>query len=81
MKTIIEIVGVGERRAGTGKTGKPYDIVSVAFTYEDKRMNGVNAGNCVIDGAEIEKHGISPGTTLEVVLMYRNYQPYIAVIL
>ncbi len=81
MRTNVTFVGVGERRTGIGKNGKLYDIVNVAFTYDDKRMEGVNAGNCVIDGAELDKHNIYPGAECEVVLMYRNYQPYIAVIL
>lgn len=81
MKTTVYIVGVGERRTGTGKNGNPYDIVNVAFTYPDNRMAGVNAGNCVINGAELDNHSIYPGAELEVLLLYRNYQPYIAVIL
>lgn len=81
MRTVVNIVGVGERRTGTGKNGKPYDIVNVAFTYDDKRMEGVNAGNCVINGADLDAHKIYPGAEVEVLLMYRNYQPYIALIL
>lgn len=81
MKTTVEIVGVGERRTGTGKNGKPYDIVNVAFTYPDNRIEGLNAGNCVINGDDLDKHGVYVGASLEVLLMYRNYQPYIALIL
>lgn len=81
MKTVVNIVGVGERRTGTGKNGKPYDIVNVAFTYPDNRMEGVNAGNCVINGTDIDDHNIYPGADVEALILYRNYQPYIALFL
>lgn len=81
MKTTVTIVGCGERKSGTGKNGKPYDIVNVAFTYPDTRMEGVNAGNCVINGEDIAKYGIYPGAVCEALILYRNYQPYIALFL
>lgn len=78
MKTVVTIVGVGERRTGTGKNGKKYDIANVAFTYPDTRMEGVNAGNCVINGADLDTYSIYPGVEVNALIMYRNYQPYIA---
>lgn len=78
MKTIVTIVGVGERRTGKGKNGKNYDIAQVAFTYPDTRIDGVNAGNCVVNGDDLDKYKLFPGTEVEALIMYRNYQPYIA---
>lgn len=43
MRKIINIVGVGDRRQGTSKTGKPYDFTPISFTYEDRFMSGVKA--------------------------------------
>lgn len=81
MKIEITIVGTGERKAGMGKTGKPYDFVPVAFTFEDKRMEGVNAACCNVPGGEFEQYGIRPGSVVEALVLYRNYQPYIAAFL
>ena len=37
MRKIINIVGVGNRMSGTGKSsGRPYDFTPVSFTYDDK---------------------------------------------
>lgn len=45
MRKIINIVGVGERRQGTGKTGKPYDFTPISFTYEDCFLSGLKAAH------------------------------------
>lgn len=79
MKTQVTIVGVGERRTGTSKTGRQYDFVPVAFTFESRSMEGLNAGSCNVDGSYADQ--LYPGAVVEAVLIYRNYQPTIACIL
>lgn len=76
----VTIVGCGERKSGNGKKG-PYDFVPVAFTYEDKYMEGVNVGTANLDGAVFEQYGVRPGVSLEVFLYFKDYRANIAAVL
>ena len=78
MKAIVKVVGIGERRKGVStKTGKFYDFVKVACTFDDGYMAGQNAFNCSVDGDEIDRNGVVVGGEYEAVIAYRNYQPTI----
>lgn len=78
MKKYVKIVGIGERKKGVSrKTNQPYDIQKVACVFDDGYITGQNAFNCFVDGAEAEDIGLVVGHEYEVVLGYRNYQPYI----
>lgn len=82
MKTTIEIVGVGERKTGVSqKTNKPYDLVNIAYEYPDRNIEGVNATNQIIEGKWLDEYNVHVGSKHEVVLGYRNYQPYIIAII
>lgn len=82
MKAIVKVVGIGERRKGVStKTGKPYDFVKVACTFDDGYMAGQNAFNCSVDGDEVERFGLHVGGEYEAVIGYRNYQPSIIAII
>lgn len=82
MKTTIKIVGIGERKTGVSqKTQKPYDLVNIAYTYADNRMDGCNATNQIIDGSWLDEYKLEIGREFECVMSYRNYQPYIVAII
>ena len=70
MRKYINIIGVGERKAGTAKaSGKPYDFTPVAFTFEDAHISGVKAATVNIS-QNCMPVGYSPavGDTVEVFL-------------
>ena len=46
MRKTIKIVGVGDRRQGMSKTGKPYDFTPVHFCYEQPWIRGFAAASC-----------------------------------
>lgn len=69
-ETTIEIVGVGLRKTGIGKSGKAYDFVEVAFKYPDKRMDGHNVGSCLLDGCKYEQYGVRLGSVHPAMLCF-----------
>lgn len=82
MKTVVKVVGIGERKKGVSqKNGKSYDFQKVACIFDDGYIAGQYAFTCSVDGAEVEKAGIVVGGEYEVVIGYRNYQPYIIAII
>jgi len=40
---MYQVVGIGDRRTGTGKNGKPYDFTEIYCTYEDEEVTGLKA--------------------------------------
>lgn len=45
----IKIVGVGDRRQGTSKTGKAYDFTPVSFCFEKPYVKGFAAATCNVN--------------------------------
>lgn len=45
MRKTIKIVGVGDRRQGVSKTGKPYDFTPVHFVYQKHWIKGYCAAS------------------------------------
>lgn len=81
MRKIINIVGIGDRKSGISKnTNKPYDFTPVAFTYEDKFMDGLKAA-CTNLNQDCCPPGYTPtvGESLEVFMRedYRTGRVYI----
>lgn len=79
-RKIINIVGVGNRIAGTSAKGNPYDFTPISFTYEDRYTNGLKAANCNLQ-ADCCPQGYSPciGESVEVFMRedFRQGRVYI----
>ena len=48
MRKIINIVGLGDRKQGISKTGRPYDFTPISFTFEDPFTHGLKAANTLL---------------------------------
>lgn len=57
MRNPIQIVGLGDRKTGTSKAGKPYDFVAVSFLYPDKYTTGSKAATSLVPGTEVDAVG------------------------
>ena len=69
MRKYINIVGVGERRKGTGKdSGKPYDFTPVSFTYDDDYTTGVKCASVNVSQDSMRDYSPAVGDTVEVVM-------------
>lgn len=69
MRKYINIVGVGNRMSGTGKTsGKPYDFTAVSFTYDDRFITGVKCATVNISQDSMGDYTPAVGDTVEVVM-------------
>ncbi len=68
MKKNITIVGVGERKAGTGKTGKPYAFTPIAFTYEDDYFVGVKASTANVDDGTLDGYRPAVGDAVQAFI-------------
>lgn len=69
MRKYINIVGVGNRMAGTGKnSGKPYDFTPVSFTYDDRFITGVKSATVNISQDAMGEYIPAVGDTVEVVM-------------
>lgn len=80
MRKHINIVGVGRRMAGVGKTSNnPYDFTPVSFTYEDSRTNGVKAATCNINQTDMGSYTPCVGDVVEVVMRedFRSGKVYV----
>lgn len=82
MRAVCEIVGLGERKTGVGKTsGKPYDFQTVAFVFEDRFMVGRRAATANVSGPELDRCPIQVGSVVEMVLHQDNDRFFIDAIL
>lgn len=84
MRKYINIVGVGQRRAGTGKTsGKPYDFTTVAFTYDDAYTTGVKCATVNINQDSMGGYVPTIGDNVEVVMRedYKSGRVYVDAVL
>lgn len=70
-ETQITILGLGERVQGTNANGA-YDIVQMAFSYPDKRMEGVNAASIIVNGDTVER--VLVGDTVRAMLIFQKVE-------
>ena len=68
MRTVANVVGVGQRKQGVSKnSGKPYDFQSVSFTYSDPKIIGEAAATALLSGPELDAiGGVKPGDCLDI---------------
>lgn len=81
MRSTITIVGVGERKFGVSKAGKPYDFTEVSFTYEVPGYAGVKAESANFSAAALGDYKPEVGDVVEAVMHQANYRTYIDAIL
>lgn len=69
MRTVANVVGVGQRRQGVAKSsGRAYDFQSVAITYCDGRMAGEAAATPLVNGPDLDAiGGVKVGDHLDMV--------------
>ena len=49
MRTKAKVVGIGARKSGTSKKGRPYDFTPFHLIYEDKNTEGFAAAVSNVD--------------------------------
>lgn len=81
MISLITIVGIGDRKAGVGKNGKPYAFTPVHYTRKDAYVNGLVAESANIDDQTLSKCRPEIGKTYEAVTHYANFHTYVDAIL
>lgn len=83
MRKTITIVGVGDRRQGTSKTGKGYDFTPVSFTYEMPWTRGLKAATCNINQDCMPDYTPSLGDVVEAVIRedYKSGQVFVEAII
>jgi hypothetical protein len=79
-RCIVTVVGMADRMTGTSsKTGNPYDLCDVAFTFFNQW--GKNAVACaMIDGAVLDQMGVSVGSSYDAVVNQYNGKTYVDLI-
>lgn len=82
MRRIVEVIGVGQRKAGLAKkSGKKYDFTEVSIAYEDDGFFGKKAETIAIDAAVLCDRVIAPGEVLDIVMHQANFKTYVDAIL
>lgn len=77
MRKYVNVVGVGEKR----KSKKDWEYVPIAFTYDDKYINGLKAATVNV-GTDVLGDDIPLiGDTLEFVMHESNFQLYVDAVL
>lgn len=77
MKTTLTILGIGNIKAGVGKDGRPYAFVNCAFGYESKFMQGMDVIRSLVFDSNIKLENLQVGGTVEAVIGFKDYAPYI----
>lgn len=82
MRKCVQVIGVGQRKAGVGKkSGKKYDFTEIAIAYDCDGFNGMTAETVAVDSALIGERTIVPGEVLDVVMHQANFKTYVDAIL
>lgn len=77
MRKYVNVVGVGEIR----KSKKGWEYVPIAFTYDDKYINGLKAATVNV-GTDVLGDDIPlVGDTLEFVMRESNFQLFVDAVL
>lgn len=79
MRTQITIVGIGQRRSGTSKTGRPYDFTPIAITYDDPYITGQSAAVANVDGSVLGDYAPTIGDSREAFVRpdFRSGRVYV----
>lgn len=82
MRKNVNVIGVGQRKAGLGKkSGKKYDFTEFGIAYEDTGFTGMKCETVAIDAEIIGDRVIAPGDTLDLVFHQANFKTYVDAIL
>ena len=76
----MKVLGVGLRRSGIGKNGKPYDFVECCFAYKSRNMEGVAAVTQIIPGETLDSMPLMPGITVDCLVSWSDYKPYVCAV-
>ena len=69
-----EIIGIGERRSGVGKTGKAYDFTALYCTHEAKGVKGHAVEEIMFSHlGDVEFPKVSVGDKINVSYDKRGY--------
>lgn len=82
MRTYVEVMGVGKRKAGIAKkSGSKYDFTEVSIAYEADGVTGRKCETVAIDVAVMGDRTLAPGEVLDVVMHQANFKTYVDAIL
>lgn len=82
MRKIVNVIGVGQRKAGLGKkTGKKYDFTEISISYEADGFVGHKCETVSFDAGVIGDRVIAPGDQLDLVFHQANFKTYVDAIL
>lgn len=82
MRKFVEVIGVGQRKAGIGKkSGAKYDFTEFAIAYEADGFAGKKCETVAIDANIIGDRVIAPGEVLDLVFHQANFKTYVDAIL
>lgn len=74
MRATVEIVGIGQRKAGTSKKGVAYDMIPLCIAWEDRNFKGRACANVMCDGHEYDRSGVQVGEIRDVVMHEANFR-------
>lgn len=81
MRIAIEIIGVGQRKAGISKkTQRAYDMTEYAIKYDHQQFAGAKAETIAIPAETIGNRKIAVGDILDVEMFQMNFKTYIGCI-
>jgi len=81
MKRTIQVVGIGQRKAGIAKrSGEKYDFTEVSIVFDDSKFKGQKAETIAIDQEIIDEHPLTPGSVYEAELYTMNFKTRLACI-
>ena len=82
MRHTVQILGVGQRKAGNAKkTGKPYDFQEISIGYDSPGFSGMRCETIAIDSGLIGDRQLVPGEVVDIVSHQFNFKTYIDAIL
>ena len=82
MRKEVQVIGVGQRKAGLGKkSGKKYDFTEFAIAYDADGFTGQKCETVKIDADIIGGRVIAPGEVLDLVMHQANFKTYVDAIL
>jgi hypothetical protein len=77
MRKMVQVVGIGQRKAGLSKKGKKYDFTEISIVFPADGVTGMKAETIAFDSAVIGERIIAPGDTLDLVFHQSNFKTYV----
>lgn len=78
MRKYVEVMGVGQRRAGVAKkSGTKYDFTEISIAYDADGFAGRKCETVAFDATVIDGRTITPGDVLDVVMHQANFKTYV----